>query len=147
MFRWYSQLLILACLAVLQVAGANADEVLYRYEGDVVPYDPSAGWTSGNPCEPPCYESIEDGHLVLRFPYAGDSTGYTYSIAREPETTPPPTLWVEWRFRSNHPLGPYFTSCDASFTVDYRNVLEYLQMYGDAVLSPGLDDFVLGLDI
>ncbi len=62
------------------------DDVLYRYEGDVLPYDPSAGWMDGL-CENPCSESLENGHFVLRWPYAGDRASYTYIIANEP--TPP----------------------------------------------------------
>ena len=40
----------------LSVAGSwcPADEVLYRYEGDVLPYDPAAGWIIANPCENQC---------------------------------------------------------------------------------------------
>ena len=40
----------------LSVAGSwcLADETLYRYEGDVVPYDISAGWEIFNPCEDLC---------------------------------------------------------------------------------------------
>ena len=44
-------------VAILIVAWATgfavADETLYRYEGDVHPLDPSAGWEEFNPCEPP----------------------------------------------------------------------------------------------
>ncbi len=50
---------------------ALADEPLYRYEGNVLPYDPSAGWLNGL-CEDPCSESLEDGHFVLRWPFTGD---------------------------------------------------------------------------
>ena len=41
-----------------------ADEPLYRYEGDVLPYDKSAGWIFGSYCEPPCSESIENGRFM-----------------------------------------------------------------------------------
>ena len=40
---------------------ASADDTLYRYEGDVLPTDPSAGWIIADPCEPPYAESVENG--------------------------------------------------------------------------------------
>jgi len=146
MLRRYSQLLWVAVLGAAHTGGAFADDVIHRYEGNVVPYDESAGW-EGNACEAPCSETIEDGHLVLRFAYAWNSAGYRKVIAQEPDTTPPPTLWAEWRFRSNHPLGLYSYTCDASFTVDYRDVFEWIEIYGDAVISSGANHFVTGLDI
>jgi len=147
MFRGHSQLVLLASLGVFATAGDTlADEVIHRYEGNVLPYDESAGW-EGYPCEYPCTESVEDGHLVIRFAYAWNSAGYRRWLAREPETMPPSSLWVEWRFRSNHPLGPYFIGCDASFTVDYREAFEWIYMYGDAAIHPFLLGYVLDLDI
>jgi hypothetical protein len=127
------------------ISAVLADELLYRYEGDMLPYDDSAGWLDGL-CEEPCSESLEDGHLVLRWPYANDLVNYHYWIALSPEQAPP-TLWVEWRFRSNHPLGPYFYGCDAWFTLDYDSIHELVNMYGDAAISVSGDDVLLGLDI
>ena len=43
-----------------------ADELLHRFEGDVVPYDPGVGWELFDPCEGVCQESIEDGAFTLR---------------------------------------------------------------------------------
>ncbi|MCH8243380.1 MAG: hypothetical protein IH897_12350 [Planctomycetes bacterium] len=127
------------------VAPSFADDTIYRYEGNVVPYDESAGWLDGL-CEKPCSESIEDGHFVLRWPFAADSVNYFYRIAVQGEA-PPPTLWVEWRFRSNHPLGPNFFTCDAWFTVIYKSIVERMWMYGDAAISFGGNAFVPGLTI
>ena len=75
------------CL-VLQGA-VFADDVIYRYEGDVLPHDPSEGWLVFDPCDPPCSESLEDGHFVLFWPQAGNLANYTYRIAEPPEEPPP----------------------------------------------------------
>ncbi|MCH8241908.1 MAG: hypothetical protein IH897_04765, partial [Planctomycetes bacterium] len=48
--------LIAALFVLLMAIAAGADETLYRYEGDVHPLDPSAGWEEFDPCEPPCSE-------------------------------------------------------------------------------------------
>jgi hypothetical protein len=136
-------------MAVLSVpvAPGVADDLLYRYEGDVVPYDESAGWLDGR-CEDPCSESVEDGHFVLRWPEAGDLANYTYIISNDLGEPPlPETLWVEWRFRSNHPLGPNFYTCDANFKVRYREVFDLIFIYGDAAISFSGDGFIGGLDI
>ena len=77
--------------AAITASTARADEVLYSYDGDVVPYDPSAGWEVSHPCEPPCAESIVDGHFVLTWndpPYQGRANYFLY-IA-DPGATPPP---------------------------------------------------------
>ena len=86
------------------VSASFADDLLYSYEGDVLPYDASAGWLVFNPCDYPSGESVADGHFVLNWPEPGNSANYAYRIAQPPEA-PPPTRWVEWRCRSNHPLG------------------------------------------
>jgi hypothetical protein len=111
----------------------------------MLPYDDSAGWLDGL-CEEPCSESLEDGHFVLLWPYANDRVNYHYWVALSPEQAPP-TLWVEWRFRSNHPLGPHFYGCDAWFALAYRSVHDLVNMYGDAAISFSGDDLVTGLDI
>lgn len=35
-----------------------ADELLDRYEGDLLPYDPAVGWLIANPCDDGCHESL-----------------------------------------------------------------------------------------
>ncbi len=120
---------------------------IYRYEGNVHPLDESAGWLLGNACEDPCSESVEDGHFVLRWSRPADSVGYGLRIAT-PDTTPSaPTLWVEWRFRSNHPIGPNFFTGDANFQIDYASAFELVYMYGDTAISFSGDDFITGLDV
>ncbi len=139
--------LVAVLLGALALRASVADDLLYRYEGNVVPYDESAGWILADPCDTPCTESVEDGHFILRWPWAGNLANYHLWIARRDDPPPPPTLWVEWRFRSNHPLGPYFHSCDGEFFVSYGGVSEYVSIYGDAAISSSAADFVLGLDI
>ncbi len=137
------------CVAVaawlmLAVSTVQADDVLHRYEGDVLPYDESAGWIVPNACEGACTDALEDGRYVARwFDMAtGDNFYYHHWIARAPEA-PPPTLWVEWQFRSNHPFGWGF--CDGSFTVDYADIHDMLFLYGDGVISHSGDHYVTGL--
>jgi hypothetical protein len=71
---------------------------------------------------------------------------YHYEIARPPDAAPA-TLWVEWRFRSNHPIGPNFYTCDGRFAIDYARMHEVVYMYGDAAMSSGAHVFVTGLVI
>ncbi|MCH8243381.1 MAG: hypothetical protein IH897_12355, partial [Planctomycetes bacterium] len=137
-------LLIVTCVTV--VAAARADDTIYRYEGNVVPYDESAGWLDGL-CEDPCSESIEDGHFVLRWSIAGDLANYHLWIGRPGDPALPPSPWVEWRFRSNHPLGPNFFTCDASVWIHLHDVSAILNMYGDAAISYDGGRLVSGLVI
>ena len=138
----------MAVVVFCAVSPACADEVLYRYEGDVLPYDPSAGWVIADACETVCTESLhtENGYFVLHWSEANDWVNYHYWIAVPPDD-PPPTLWAEWSFRSNHPVGPVFTMCDASFAVAYGALFEVIDMYGDAAFSWSGDYSVTGLDI
>ena len=139
------QLIVLVILLAGQQA--QADEVLYAYEGDVLPHDESAGWWPGL-CEDPCSESVEDGHFVLHWVEPGGSATYTYNISNSQGEPPlPPTLWVEWRFRSNHPLGPYINGCDGRFAVRYDRILDLLNMDGDAAISFEGGDVVYPLEI
>ncbi len=141
-----TRILIGFCIAAISEI-SPADELLYRYEGNVAPYDPSAGWLHFDPCEsPPCTEVIENGTFGLQFdhPPPGDIVNYHHWIV-PPQEPPPPTLWVEWHYRSNHPLGPNFYSCDGSFTLRYRNVLEVVNTYGNAAISFGGDDIIYPL--
>lgn len=139
-----SSLKLAGVLLVLAVgAAAQADGLLYRYEGNVVPLDPSAGWIVGNPCDPPCTESVENGRFVLRWPQGRDAANYDLTLPA-PSL---PTLWVEWRFRSNHPFGGVFDSCDGQFSVRYAAVLDTLLFFGDAVISFSGGLVMSGLDI
>ena len=75
---------------VLGVGGvAQADDVIYQYEGDVLPHDPSEGWivTNGG-CESPCTEGNANGKFFLFWPTPGDIAGYTYIISEAPDTPP-----------------------------------------------------------
>jgi len=142
-----SRALAITILFPALVCHVHADETLYRYEGNVVPYDESAGWDIFNPCEDPCSESVEDGRFVLRWAHPNDLVNYNFLIAAPGDPPPPSTLWVEWRFRSNHPIGPNFFTCDASFKVKYAGTFEVVFMYGDAAISFSGDDFFGGLDL
>ena len=126
-------------------AAAFADDTLYRYQGDVLPYDESAGWLIFDPCELPCSESVENGHFVLRWAEHSELSNYSFRIA-EPGQSPPPTLWVEWRFRSNNPIPRTDDACDANFKVKFGGMFEVVFMFADAAVSFSGDDFVLGLN-
>ena len=138
-------------LIVLVVAtawpGALADDTRYRYEGDVVPWDESAGWIIADPCDAPCSASVENGRFVLRWEEHSEQANYNLWIARPEDPPPPPTLWVEWRFRSNNPIPRTDDACDADFVVKYGGMFEVVWMFGDSAVSFSGDDFVLGLDI
>lgn len=124
----------------------RADQTLYSYEGTVLPYDASAGWVIADPCTAPCSESVQSGRFRLSWPQADDLANYDLTIA-EPPTPPPPTLWVEWRFRSNHPLGQFFDVCDGQFSVRYRSTAEFTNMYGDAAISESGDHVIENLPL
>ena len=61
----------------LSVAAVRADNVLYRYEGDVLPYDESAGWQVFDEYDNACTESIQDGHFLNSRTGFGSLTNYT----------------------------------------------------------------------
>ncbi len=125
--------IIVRALAFLLVAhvSTRADELLYRYEGDALPQD--VGWANAQNCEPPCHESTENGHLVVRWPTLGGYINYTYFIAQSPQLPPAPPFWVEWSFKSNHPFTQFHHLCDASFRIRYNTVFDGLQLNGNAV--------------
>jgi hypothetical protein len=123
-----------------------ADDLLYSYEGDVVPYDDSAGWEIFDPCEGRCADSVENGFYVLRWPEPADLANYHYWVALSPEEAPP-SLWVEWRFRSDRSFDDQIGTCDGKLTLSYRWIHELVFMYGDAAISYSGDDYVGGLEI
>jgi len=55
---------------------------------------------------------------------------------------PPPSLWVEWRFRSNHLIPPHSYTCDAWFTVTLGLIHDLVFLNGDAVVSFSGSHFV-----
>lgn len=139
----FAALLILANAVDRETA--YADTLIYRYEADALPYAPGVGWLDGL-CVEPCTESLRDGHFILQWPRANDIANYTHVISNNLGEPPlPETLWVEWRFRSNHPLPRNAFDCDAWFTVNYGSIHEIALMYGDAAISFSGDDALLGL--
>ncbi len=131
----------------LAAAHATGDETLYRYEGDVHPLDPSAGWVEFDPCEPPCADAVEDGHFVVRWAELGERFNYHFWIAQPDDPPPPDTLWVEWQFRSNHPIGPNFPGCDGGFWVRYAGISQPLHINGDAAITPTGSGVIFGLEL
>jgi len=129
---------------MIWLSPAHGDELLYRYEGEVLPYDVSAGWEVSDPCEPPCSELINAGHFLLSWPFAADFANYTHWIARTGEPIPH-NLWVEWQFRSNHSIGPSFYTCDGAMKIVYDLIVEVVFMYGDAAVSFSGDDAITEL--
>ena len=70
------------------VGSAYADDLLYRYEGDVLPDDPSAGWLWGG-CDGACSTSLQDGHFVLTWQNGADLVNYTRVISNDAGEPPP----------------------------------------------------------
>lgn len=95
--------MLLASLAGVVVV--RGDEPLVFYEGDNFPQFSSPAWINDKACIPPCSGFIQDGMLNHQWSMVGPTVNYGRYIARPPEIAPA-TLWVEWRFRSNHPIGP-----------------------------------------
>lgn len=112
---------------------ARGDDLIYRYDGDVLPWDPSAGFLIDS-CAPDCVETVEDGGLVIRWEQAPEFVQYFRWFGDTPDDAPPAPFWAEWRFRSTQ----HFASdpaCDASFVIGFRHVVELIDMLGDAAVS------------
>lgn len=124
---------------------AHGDDVLHRYEADVPAYDAITGWI-GSPCQHICSDVTKGSHFIITWPEANEPKSYGYIIAPA-GMPPPPSLWAEWRFRSNHPIPTFSYTCDALFSVVYKEIVDYVFMYGDATISSSGDDFVFGLNI
>ncbi len=122
-----------------------ADDFIQRYEGDVFPFDPVAGWDIFNPCEDECTELLDNGHFILQWDDSADIVNYSYTIA-VPPTPQPSSLWVEWRFRSNNAFPLVAFGCDASFFVQWAGIGEVISLHSDSAFSFGGDFFILGLD-
>ncbi len=137
-------------LPVLPVASPAVcgDEALYRFEGNVFPFDESAGWRVGRRCQNACSETIGTGAFKITWPEDAEVMGHSYRITTDAgEPFLPSTLWVEWQFRSNQRFDGIRSGCDARFYVLYRNVVDLVDLFGDAVISFSGDEGVVGLDI
>ncbi len=137
---------ILCGLTVLVVAvvPAFADDVWYRYEGDVLPHDVAAGWTVYDPCDGVCYESLEVGRYRTDFFGGGNGSYNLHFRVTSVDDDPPPTFWVEWRHRSNQLLPPTSSTCNAHFVVAHNTIFESVYCFSDAVFTHG-GDGVTGL--
>ena len=114
---------------------ASADGLMYRYEGDVHLLDPSTGWNAFDPCELPCTEQVLDGYFRLFWSTVGDGANNTLRYGQQLGI--PDSLWVEWRFRSNHPFQGNFDLCDGLAVVQFRNITDAMSIYGDTVFAAG----------
>lgn len=141
MYRRFLKLLLL--LVPAQLALGNS--TIYRFEGDRLPYDPAAGWQVHAACDVDCAEILSDGRFILEWAADGrDTVNFSRLIEDDPKLLPP-SLWVEWRFRSNNPIHPNFYGCDARFRTDYKAIGEPVYIHADAVVSFGADFFIAGL--
>jgi len=130
---------------MLAAGATHADDVLHRYEADVVPDDPSTGWLLFDRCEQTCSSYSADSRFILEWTQV-ELVNYHLWIARAGEPRPA-TLWAEWRFRSNvpRPRGDY--GCDGRFSVTYRNIVQLLYLHGDSAVSFSGDDVLSGLEL
>ena len=121
---------------LLAAAFVRADELLYAYEGDVLPYHPSGGWIIADACggQDACSEHLGDGVFALEWSIFGDFANYDLDLGTPSSPPPEPPFWVEWRYASLKPLGTN-QGADGAFWVDYRNVGNLLYIFGDAVVS------------
>ena len=127
--------LILTVLgAFFHFASVRADQTMMRFEGDSFPHNANPPWQVFDSCQSPCSESLGTGVFRLLWTQAADIVNYSFTIAQTPNP-PPPSLWVEWRFRSNHPIGPNFFTCDGEFSTKYGGIVQTVEMYGDAAFS------------
>jgi len=124
----------------------HADDVIYGYEGNVVLSDPSSGWIVANACAPPCSESADGGYFYLRWPTYGHGANYHYH-ATNPGEAPPESLWIEWRRRSNHPVGLGGGSCGGAVSILYKDIHDVVEMCGDFVGDWGGGGSVSGLEL
>jgi len=122
-----------------------ADELLYNYECDVVPWDPSAGWQIFQACEGFCTPTVDDGHFVMDW-VSGSPTNNDLVISNAiNKQEDPTTLWVEWRFRSNHLFSGLF-SCDGRISLRFDRIFTVFDILGDAIISQSGNDVLIGLN-
>ena len=131
-------------LALLLAYSAFGDDVLNRYEGDVPPLDPSTGLVLNRACTDPCTEFLENGHLVMFWSVPGNRAAYNYWISIAPEP-PPPSLWGEWRFRSNLPWDGILDKCDGIVSLQFDAIDDGVSMYSDTAISFEGGDLITGL--
>jgi hypothetical protein len=125
---WFRAIAVVFLVSV--AIGARGDEVLYRYNGDVLPFDSGAGWDIFDACDPQsgCMQRIEDGHFVIDWTMGGDVMNLDH-----PFIDPPGDFWVEWQFRSNRAFIPTQPGCDGIFIVG--NPYDDIWMHGNLVAN------------
>jgi IPTL-CTERM motif len=127
------------------VATVAADELLFEYTGDVLPYAGGGGFPDVNFCENPefCSETFVDGHLVVQwFGQHSDFITYVHRIPDSPES-----LWVEWRFRSNTVVSPFGGGCNGQAKVQFREIIDRVSLEGDLVEGGGGGQVISGLPL
>jgi hypothetical protein len=129
----------LVIVLLLLTVALRADEVLFRYEGDVRPEN--GGMTLFDSCSSGnlCTDFVEEGRYVIEWE-GGDPVNYDHNISVDPEE-PPSILWIEAHFRSNWPLPPGDDGCDGRFVAHFRDVFDLVWLHGDRAVSFSGDEF------
>ena len=132
------------------VAASRGDEVVFAYEANAWPWE--AGFVIGGQCLPQfsCLAGLEDGHLAVDVsPGQGQGSYYWHRWITMPGGTPPATLWVEWRFRSNYSYleSNGFVLDDARVRTEYDETVVSVAtwMWGDAAFDAGGAHAVTGM--
>jgi len=135
----------IAIVLALATTIARGDGFIYGFEGDVLPGEVGSGWIVADPCELGCSRRLENGSFILEWGDQGDIVNYHHWIAQESETQPP-SLWIEWRFRSNQGKPATSSTCDAWFTINYEQLHDVAYMLGDAVVDANAQFGALDLE-
>ncbi|MBI1825643.1 MAG: thrombospondin type 3 repeat-containing protein [Planctomycetes bacterium] len=133
---------LLAIAALTFPTSARADELAHGYEFDALPED--TGFLVFQPCDSPCSEAIENGHLVNRWSGCCQFVNYFRAMYDPPESTPPPPFWLEWRFRTNDRYVN-FGFGGGGIAIYHRYTFEVIYLYADAAVSQSGNSELLGL--
>lgn len=124
---------VVICVLFLSSVSAHADDVIHRYNGDILPADD--GWITVDPCSAACSQSIVEGHLAQRWD-APDAMSYRYDVFpplshAPPDEQPPATFWVEWRARSSSAFDGQDVLCEAAVAVYNFESAEITRFFAD----------------
>ena len=96
----------LAPMQLREMGALFADEIAYRYEGDVFP-STTEGWITG--LGKTCTQLLSNGFLINSWPAGQGSYSAHQRIFGDSSNPPPsPPFWAEWRFASNNAIHGSF---------------------------------------
>jgi len=134
--------LVIGSFLCVSIWGACfADEIIYQYEGDVMPYEAPGNWGHSR-CDEACSESLDAGRYVTVF---NVGNGASYNHTYFPGLPWPSNVWAEVGHRTDHAFPGGDPGCNVFLSIGYAHSATWVGLFSNRAINDSGNFFLASL--